>query len=267
MKIFLYYLYAFVCYAIFLATFLYLLAFVENLQQILPQLKAILPKSLDFGTSNLSIAAALTIDIVLIAFFGLQHSVMARPGFKEKWTKIIPKPIERSTYVLFASIVLIIFFWCWQPIKTPLWDVSGSLLGKILFWLSMVGWGVVLVSTFLINHFDLFGLRQVYQHSKGIVPEKMTFKKPAFYKVIRHPLYFGFLVAFWAAPVITLGHLVFALGMTIYILIGIHYEEKDLIKLYGELYQQYRRDTAKLIPFTKLNGRIHKRTDIKIINK
>lgn len=251
MKSILYYLYAFGCYIIFLATFLYLLAFVENLQQLFSELQAIMPKSLDFGTSNFSVVGALALNVLLISLFGLQHSVMARPSFKKKWTKIVPKPIERSTYVLLTSLVLIVLFLAWQPIKTPLWDVSGTLLGKILFWLSFTGWAVVLISTFLINHFDLFGLRQVYRHAKGIAPQKVTFRTPVFYKFMRHPLYFGFLLAFWAAPIITLGHLIFSLGMSIYIMIGIYHEEKDLIALYGETYLDYRKSTPKLLPFFK----------------
>lgn len=258
MKSAFYYLYASVCYLVFLASFLYLFAFVENLQRILPELQPFMPKSLDFGTSNFTLIAALSIDLVLIAVFSLQHSLMAWPWFKEKWTRITPKPIERSTYILFASIALAVLLLGWQPLKTPLWDVSGAFLGRMLFWLSLAGWGVVLFSTFLIDHFDMFGLRQVFQHSKGVAPKTIAFQKPLFYRVVRHPIYFGLLLAFWAAPVISLGHLIFSLGMTVYIFVGIRYEEKELIKIYGEKYRKYRKNTPMILPFVKWDSTISK---------
>jgi methanethiol S-methyltransferase len=238
-------LYATICYVIFFATFLYLIGFVENL---------IVPKSIDSNglveEQSLNLGIAILINLGLIALFGIQHSVMARSGFKAKWQKIIPTPIERSTYVLFASLVLMILFFFWKPISSVIWDFSGSMTGNILLGISFLGWGIVLLSTFLINHFHLFGLYQVYQYVLN-KKQKDTFKMPFLYKIVRHPLYLGFLVAFWATPVMTAGHLLFTIGMTIYILIGIHHEEKDLIKTHGETYRQYRSETPKLIPFWK----------------
>lgn len=254
MKKLLYFIYAFVCYIIFFATFLYLIAFVENITQfdLAKEYAAFFPNTLDFGSSSVGIAPAILINLGLIALFGLQHSVMARPGFKEKWTKIIPKPIERSTYVLLASIALIILFYFWQPITMGIWDVSGTLTGNIFLALSLAGWGLLLISTFVINHFDLFGLRQVYLYAKNNTSSgKIEFQTPNLYKVVRHPLYLGFLMAFWFAPVMTIGHAIFTMGMTIYIFIGIYHEEKDLVNAFGEKYRTYRKQVPKIIPFTK----------------
>ena len=254
MKKLLYFLYAFICYTIFFATFLYLIAFVENVTQFdfAKVYAAYFPTTLDFGSSSVGIAAAILINLGLIALFGLQHSVMARPGFKEKWTKIVPEPIERSTYVLLASIMLIILYYFWQPITIGIWDLSGTLTGTVLLVLSLLGWGLILISTFVINHFDLFGLRQVYLYAKNdTASKKIEFQTPNLYKVVRHPLYLGFLMAFWFAPVMTVGHLIFAVGMTIYIFIGIYHEEKDLVNAFGEKYKTYRMQVPKIIPFAK----------------
>lgn len=241
MKKFLFSMYSLMCYLIFLATFLYFIGFVTGIM---------VPKDINSGESA-SLFQAMAIDLGLMLLFGLQHSIMARKGFKEQWTKIVPEPIERSTYVLFASIAVIVLLWFWQPISYTFWDLSGGLAGQIILGFSFLGWGILLISTYLINHFDLFGLRQVYHYVMEKDSKPMEFKTPALYKAVRHPLYFGFVLAFWATPVMTGGHLLFAGGMTTYILIGIYHEEKDLIHRFGESYRQYKASTAKLIPFMK----------------
>jgi methanethiol S-methyltransferase len=238
-----YLLYATLCYVVFFTTFLYLVGFVENL---------LVPKSID--SSDLieknSWGIAILINLGLIALFGIQHSVMARSSFKKKWQKFIPTPIERSTYVLFTSVILVLMFFFWKPISLTIWDFSGSTIGNVLLGISFLGWGIVLLSTFLINHFHLFGVYQVVEYISNKTSNEV-FRMPFFYKIVRHPLYLGFLIAFWATPVMTAGHLLFSIGMSIYILIGIHHEEKDLIKTHGEKYRQYRDETPKLIPFSK----------------
>lgn len=236
-------LYATFCYVIFFATFLYLIGFVENL---------LVPKSIDTNAliDEKSLGLAILLNLGLIALFGIQHSVMARSSFKKQWKKIIPSPIERSTYVLFTSGILIFMFYCWKPIAFTIWDFSGSTAGNVLLGISFLGWGIVLLSTFLINHFHLFGLYQAIQYLLDKT-QNDVFRMPFLYKIIRHPLYLGFLIAFWSSPVMTAGHLLFSAGMSVYILIGIHYEEKDLIKAHGEKYRQYRDETPKLIPFSK----------------
>jgi protein-S-isoprenylcysteine O-methyltransferase Ste14 len=239
MKKFLYPIYAILCYGIFLITFLYLIGFMTDLW---------VPKSINEGHDS-PVGTAILTNIILISLFGIQHSVMARPRFKEKWTKLVPKPIERSTYILFSSFALLILFYFWKPIHITIWYASGETLSTALTVLAIAGWVIVLVSTFLINHFDLFGLRQVYHHLAGKPEKIIKFQTPLFYKFIRHPLYFGFLLAFWATPVMTAGHLLFASGMTIYIFIGISHEEKDLLRTYGEQYQNYKQKTARIIPF------------------
>lgn len=244
MKNIIYSVYAGFCYLVFLFTFLYLIGFVENL---------IVPKAIDtiVVTKSEPWFIAVLINFCLISLFAIQHSVMARQGFKEKWKKIIPVPVERSTYVLFASIVLIILYFFWQPLPFIIWDFSETTAGVILFIVSFAGWGIVLLSTFLINHFHLFGLQQVYQFITKKQQQTDIFRMPLFYKIVRHPLYLGFLIAFWTTPVMTAGHLFFAIGMTIYILIGIFHEEKDLTNTHGELYKQYVKQTPKINPFKK----------------
>lgn len=253
MKKLLFIMYAMVCYLIFFLTFLYLIGFVENISQysFAQSLSPLFPKTLDFGETTLPVFPAILIDIALIALFGIQHSVMARGGFKQKWTKFIPLPIERSTYVLFTVIVLAILFYFWQPATIPVWDVRDTSLDNAFFIISLVGWGMVLVTTFLINHFDLFGLRQVYFYSQNKEIENLSFRTPGFYKMVRHPMYLSFLIAFWFAPLMTVGHLVFSIGMSVYILIGVYYEEKDLVKAFGDKYLNYRLALPKMIPFTK----------------
>jgi methanethiol S-methyltransferase len=241
MKKFFYVLYAAICYFIFFGTILYLIGFVSGL---------VVPKSVDSG-EVVHPFFALIVDLGLIGLFGIQHSVMARQGFKQKWKSIVPEPIERSTYVLFASIMVIVLVYFWQPLPHVIWDATGTIAGGALLAVSLAGWAIVFLSTFLINHFHLFGLYQVYEFLKGKGQQTPRFRVPFLYRMVRHPLYMGFLIAFWAAPLMTAGHLLFALSMTAYILIGIHHEEKDLVKVHGEDYEQYRRKTPKIVPFGK----------------
>ncbi len=236
-------LFAILAYAIFFATFLYLIIFVGDLA-----LGELSPKTVDNPPSQLPLGAAVIIDVALIALFGVQHSVMARPWFKRAWTKIVPPPAERSMYVLFASLALVIMFRFWQPIDIVIWDVGGYLLHDLVFVLFWIGWGMVLVSTFLINHFELFGLQQAWFHLRGRQAEPPTFRTPFFYKWIRHPLYAGFFLAFWATPQMTAGHLLLAAGMSIYMLIAIRYEERDLVAFHGRDYEEYRGRVGMLFP-------------------
>lgn len=252
MKKTIYFVYGIVCYGIFFLTFLYLIGFVENISAyaIAAPIKNLFPTTLDTGTTNLPLGGAILIDLLLIALFGIQHSVMARQSFKEKWTKIVPPALERSTFVLFTSIILIVMFLFWQPMNLVLWNFSQTITGSVFLSLSVLGWVLLLITTFLINHFDLFGLRQVYLYARNKKVGHISFRTPGFYNIIRHPIYFSFLLAFWFAPIMTLAHLVFNIGMTVYIFIGIYHEEKDLVKLFGERYEDYRLQVPKIIPFS-----------------
>lgn len=232
-------LFAIVCYAIFFATFLYLIVFVGDL--------ALGVRTVDVGPEAPPMAAAV-INIALIALFGLQHSVMARPAFKARWTRIIPPPAERSVYVLAASVALMILFIGWHPIPQIVWNVSNSAAQAVIWAIFWIGWATVLISTFLINHFELFGLQQAWFNMRGREAEKPELRQPMLYRWIAHPLYTGFFLAFWAAPEMTLGHLLLAAGVSIYMLIAIRYEERDLTDLFGEDYRRYRAGVGGLVP-------------------
>lgn len=228
-----------IAYTIFFATFLYLIGFVGSLPG--------LPVTVDRGPA-VSPSAAVVIDLALIALFGLQHSIMARQGFKRRWTRVVPWPIERSVFVLMASAVLIALFAFWRPIEGDVWNVTSPLGQAILWALFATGWFVVLLTTFLINHFELFGLQQAWLHLQGREPVKHMFRQPLFYKWVRHPLYLGFFLAFWATPHMSYGHLLLAVGMSIYMLIAIRFEERDLIAYFGVQYVEYRARVGMLIP-------------------
>jgi protein-S-isoprenylcysteine O-methyltransferase Ste14 len=239
-------LYSAICYVIFFLTFLYAIGFVEN---------AVVPKTIDSGTPG-PLIPSLLINAVLLSVFAVQHSLMARPKFKAAWTRIVPQPAERSTYVLFTSLALILLFWFWQPMPQTMWEIQGG-LAQFLFVLSLLGWAMVLVSTFLISHFHLFGLHQGFARMMGYDPSGGPFVTPLFYKYIRHPIYAGFIIAFWSAPVMSLGHLVFAVATTGYILIGIWFEERDLTTHFGERYTLYQKDVGMLVPKVGRGGRGH----------
>ena len=241
MKRFAFFAYGLTSYVIFLGTFLYAIAFVGGFG---------VPSRLD-GPGEDSVFTAIGIDCVLLTVFAAQHSIMARRWFKERWTKIVPAAIERSTYVLCASLALLLLFWQWRPIGIPVWSVENTAVRAIVWMMFAAGWGTVLAATFYINHFDLFGLRQVWLPLIGKRYTPLAFRTPLPYRVIRHPLYFGFLMAFWMTPEMTLAHLVFAVATTGYIVTAIQFEERDLITEHGPAYEQYRRRVPMLLPLNR----------------
>lgn len=231
--------FALVAYAIFFATFLYLIAFVGNLPWV--------PLTVDRG-AQAALGMAVTINLALIAIFGIQHSVMARQGYKRAWTRIVPPAVERSVYVLLTSAALILLFTQWRPIDGTVWSVTNPVLAGVLWGLFALGWLIVLTSTFLINHFELFGLQQAWFNLRGRAAAAPQFRQPMFYKMVRHPLYSGFFLAFWATPHMTYGHLLLAAGLSVYMLIAITFEERDLVALFGKDYEDYRANVGKLAP-------------------
>jgi len=234
-------LYGVVCYCIFFGTFLYAIGFVGNI---------FVPKSLDSGPETGLLQAAL-INLGLLTIFALQHSIMARPGFKKTWSAIVAEPIERSTYVLFSSAALILLFAYWQPMGGIVWEVTNPTGRAVLYGMFGFGWLLVLFATFLINHFDLFGLRQVWLYFRNAEYTPLPFGTPGPYKLIRHPLYLGWLFAFWSTPTMTVAHLLFAIVTTAYILVAIQFEERDLKKFLGQAYVDYCKTVPMIIPFTK----------------
>jgi methanethiol S-methyltransferase len=238
-----------VSYLIFFLTFLYAIGFTAG---------AFVPKGIDDGEAG-SLLAALAVNLVLLSLFAVQHSVMARPGFKMLLTRIVPKAIERSLFVLLASLVLDLLYWQWQPLPSIVWSLEGTPATLVWgpFW---VGWGMVLLSTFLISHTELFGLRQVLDDWAGRSPAAAVFKTPSLYRLVRHPIYLGFIIAFWTAPVMSLGHLMFAAVTTAYILVGIQLEERDLLRFFGARYAAYRRQVSMLLPLPRRHPRLRRHT-------
>lgn len=235
--------YGAISYAVFLATFLYAIGFVAGLG---------VPKHVDNGASG-SFITALIVDLALLGLFAVQHSVMARPGFKRWWTQFVPEPIERSTYVLFSSLALIALFWFWQPLSPVLWSFEANSVRISLYGLSALGWLIVLAGTFMISHSDLFGLKQVWQSNRDKADvDEQAFVTRALYRIVRHPLMLGFMIAFWATPTMSLGHLLFALMTTGYIVIAVKFlEERDLVAVHGDTYRDYQKRVPMLLPIPK----------------
>jgi protein-S-isoprenylcysteine O-methyltransferase Ste14 len=238
---FLAFVYGFISYGIFLVSFLYAIGFVSGLA---------VPKTIDAG-KVVPMPEALIIDLLLMSVFAIQHSVMARRQFKQWWTQFVSKSIERSTYVLFASLALVLLFWQWRPIPAVVWEITDPAIAMAILGLSLIGWLIVLTSTFLINHFELFGLHQVANNLTGRPMPAPRFRTPLYYKFVRHPIYLGFIIAFWAAATMTVGHLLFAAVTTAYIFVGILLEERDLVDLFGDDYRRYKDRVSMVLPWPK----------------
>lgn len=234
-------LYGLVCYAIGLIAIAYAVGFVGDL---------VVPKTIDSGEPA-DLKTALLFNLPLLSLFAIQHSVMARQSFKAWWTQFVPTAAERSTYVLFSGLSLILLYWLWQPLPQTVWQVTSEPAYTGLYVLFFAGWGLLLLSTFLINHFELFGLQQVFSKFMGREPAAPTFKTPLLYRIVRHPLYLGLLLAFWATPHMSVGHLIFAVATTGYIFVGTWLEERDLTSLFGEAYRQYKQRVPMVIPFAR----------------
>jgi protein-S-isoprenylcysteine O-methyltransferase Ste14 len=242
---FLAFIYGFASYALFFVTFLYAIGFVSGLM-----VPKTIDKTIDTGAAA-PLPEAIIINLILMSVFAIQHSVMARKQFKQWWTQFVPKPVERSTYVLFSSLALVLLFWQWRPIPAVVWEITNPPIAMAILGLSLIGWLIVLTSTFLINHFELFGLHQVANNLTGRPMPVLRFRTPLFYKFVRHPIYLGFIVAFWAAATMTVGHLLFAAVTTAYIFVGIFLEERDLVDLFGEDYRRYRERVSMVVPWRK----------------
>lgn len=243
MKRLCYFAYGLTAYLVFFGTIVYLIGFVGDF---------FVPKSIDSGNEQ-SVAWSIAIDLALIGLFAIQHTIMARPAFKKRWKRFVPEPIERSTFVLFASMIFLLLFWQWRPLATIVWHIEISTVQILLTAISLTGWGILFYSSFLIDHFDLFGLRQVFLYLRGQSYQPPHFMERSLYKVVRHPLMLGVLLGIWATPTMTLGHLVFALGFTSYIVVGVVFEERDLLKAHGDSYEQYRRRTRKFLPLPRFH--------------
>lgn len=237
------FLYGIVAYLVFFGTFLYAIGFVSGL---------VVPKTINTGTV-VPMTQALIVNVLLMSLFAVQHSVMARRQFKEWWTQYVPRSVERSTYVLFASLALILLVWQWRPMPALVWQIADPQLAMAVTGLSLLGWLIVLTSTFLINHFELFGLHQVANNLAGHPMPAPRFRTPLFYEFVRHPIYLGFIIAFWAAPTMTIGHLLFAAVTTAYIVVGILLEERDLVAIFGDDYRRYKDRVSMLVPWRKSN--------------
>ena len=233
--------YGVIAYAGFMAWMVYMIGFLGHFA---------VPKSVDSGPVG-PVGTAIFVDLLMILIFGVQHTIMARPAFKQWWTQFIPKSLERSTFVLIADIIAWVMIWQWWPIEGVIWHVHNTVVANILIGISLLGWVAAVLSSFMINHFELLGLEQVWHYLRGTEPKKITFKLRGFYKHVRHPLMLGFLVFFWVTPYMTTSHLFFAAMFTIYVLVGIRYEERDLMKYHPEEYGKYKEEVPALIPFTK----------------
>jgi protein-S-isoprenylcysteine O-methyltransferase Ste14 len=235
------FLYGLVAYAIFFASFVYAIGFVEGL---------VVPKTIDIGGAA-PMAEALIVNLLLLSVFAVQHSLMARKQFKAWWTRIVPASVERSTYVLFSSLALALLCWQWRAMPAVVWQIADPRIANAVIGLSLAGFLIVLTSTFLINHFELFGLHQVVNNLSSRPMPTPRFRTPLYYKLVRHPIYLGFIIAFWAAPTMTVGHLLFAVATTGYIIIGTLLEERDLIEMFGDEYRDYRKRVSMLVPWRK----------------